>query len=908
MNLPSNLWRFIILLLSFSIKYFPLFLPAGCQLFVPLGNLTVKPASPFLIGSNLTVFCHSNECKQGFRISLELNGESVNSLERVNCTTMIFRLFNVRMPQSQLICKLKSVDRELPVNGLDLHGGLPPNKPEHVMCEMSRSSDFIDCTWERGQKTHILTTYNISVNRENGTKIHLDQIQDAEEIHIPRATIDENTKYQLIITAYNHFGASQSDPFTFSAKDIVIPETPCITQIEFGNNSIAAILYWKTSESSVHLRSDVRLRTDTGTWEMGEETELREGLIQVDGLRPLTDYEFQMRTCNTSRSNSSKRSLCSKWSSSVVGRSPGKGPSQQLLAWRKLGSLGTNGLRMVTVLWQIMMDGLLPQPPSPDDYTGAVQQYRIFLGNDQNQEVTSCAAVSPCSVQVPAEVQAVSISAVTLYGMSPPANVPLRLSGDVRPVLRPLVPAANGSAVFVSWSWPWGKHRSTSGGEPLHYVIEWTSVPVAELQWQKVSKDQNNTSITGLTAGVRYNVSLYAVTTRGVSAPSSRLVYSKEQKPVCGPSVSVLVHEARRIRIQWEELPVDKQRGFIINYTIYLQMLDFSNTQLSKTVSVSSPRQMWMDCPEGALALQLTASTSAGEGQRGNRICSQPETPAVGLVIWTVFILTLFIAIIANLMCWRCVRERIKQKCMSCGPAWLTETLPKPGNSNAIRLLQQYDRELSFSSTQSDPLLSPISLISQEERDDVYPTIHVEISQLGSRPTEPTAETPLLTSDPGLLVDSQPEHVSYKPQLAPLAPQGEEVKETEEEQRDVPSFWEEDKCERFGVLLGGFLSSVEVGFTYPPLGLTLSSDSSLLWPTTPKATIASNGGFSLERRATENDVEADSLSLDLQQREIMNPDTAGTCSSQYTVETTLKSGYFPQAATVSSTALCDAQR
>ncbi|XP_078115489.1 interleukin-23 receptor isoform X3 [Sander vitreus] len=909
MNLPSTLWRFIIILLSFSIKHFSL-LPAGCQRLIPLGNLTVEPAPPFLIGSNLTVYCHTNECKRGFRISLELNGETVNSLKKVNCTTMMFRLFNVRMPRSILICELKGFDQKpQTVNGLDLHGGLPPDKPEHIMCELSRSSDFIDCTWERGQKTHILTTYNISVNRENGTQILFDQIQDAEEITIPRAMIDENTKYQLIITAYNHFGASQSDPFTFCVKDIVIPDTPCIMQIEFGNNSMTAILQWKTSESSEHLRSDVRLRTDNAAWEVGEETELSEGLIQVDGLRPLTEYEFQMRTCDTSRSNSSKRSFCSKWSPSVAGRSPGKGPSQQLHAWRMLGSLGTNGLRMVTVLWQMMMDGLLPQPPSPDDYTGAVQEYKIFLGNDQKQEVTSCAALSPCSVQVPAEVQALSISAVTLYGMSPPANVPLRLSGDVRSVLRLLAPAANGSAVFVSWSWPGEKQRSTSGGEPLHYVLEWTSVPAAELQWQKVAKDQNNTLITGLTAGVRYNVSLYAVTTRGVSAPSSRLVYSKEQKPVCGPNVSVLVHEARRIQIQWDELPVDKQKGFITNYTIYLQMLDFSNTQLSKTVSASGPRQTWLDCPEGALALQLTASTSAGEGQWGNRICSQPETPA-GLVIWTVFILTLFIAIIANLMCWSCVRERIKQKCISWGPAWLNETLPKPENSNAIRLLeQQYESELSFSSTHSDPPLSPISLISQEERDDVYPTIHIEISQVESRPTEPTTETPLLMSDPGtMLVDSQPEHVNYKPQIATLAPQGEEVKETEEEQRDVPSFWEEDRCVRFGVLLEGFLSSVEMGFTDQPLGQTLSSDSGLLWPKTPKTTIALNGGFSLERRATENDVEADSLSLDLQQGEIMTPDTADTCSSQYTVQTTLKSGYFPQAAAVSSTALCDAQR
>lgn len=46
------------------------------------------------------------------------------------------------------------------------------------------------------------------------------QVQDAEEITIHRAMIDENTKYQLIITAYNHFGSSESDPFILCVKDI----------------------------------------------------------------------------------------------------------------------------------------------------------------------------------------------------------------------------------------------------------------------------------------------------------------------------------------------------------------------------------------------------------------------------------------------------------------------------------------------------------------------------------------------------------------------------------------------------------------------------------------------------------------------------------------------------------------
>lgn len=75
------------------------------------------------------------------------------------------------------------------------------------------------------------------------------------------------------------------------------------------------------------------------------------------------------------------------------------------------------------------MDWLLPQPPSPEDYSGEVQQYKIFLGKDQKQEITCPAVLNQCSVLVPAEVQALSVSAVISYGTSPPADVPLRHSG-----------------------------------------------------------------------------------------------------------------------------------------------------------------------------------------------------------------------------------------------------------------------------------------------------------------------------------------------------------------------------------------------------------------------------------------------------------------------------------------------
>ncbi|XP_062419424.1 interleukin-23 receptor [Pungitius pungitius] len=847
MGLSFPLWTFMITLLSGSS------LPAGFPGFIRRGYLTVEPAPVFRLGSDLTVYCHvlKDRDQEGLTITLELNGETVSPWKKVNSTTMMFRLFNVQIPRSTVLCKLRNHQLSLVVDGLDLHGGRPPDKPGNVLCEMTVSSDVMKCSWERGNTTHILTTYNSSLSREDGTQL-LEQVQDATEVFIPRAKIHESSTQELIIKAFNLFGESWSDPLVFCVKDILIPEAPLITQLEFGNHSITALLHWKASGSSENVRADVRLRSDEGFWEVGEGTEVSEGLIQVGGLRPLTHYDFQMRVCDfpsgrTQRASSSRRLSCSRWSPSEGGKSPGKGPSQQIQVWRTFGPGAPDEL---TVLWK---------PPSPEDHSGAVQSYLILLG--QEQQAMCDAASSQWSLRVPVELQELSVSAVTSYGTSPLAQVPLRLSGERGPVLRELTPAADGTSVSVTWSMPHNPNPPRSGGETLHYVMEWTGVGVQrkELQWKQVSRDQNSTSITGVAAGVRYNVSLYAVSSRGVSALSSELLYSKEQEPAYGPSILVLVHKARRILIQWEEPPVGKQRGFITFYTVYLRTLDSTGQTLSVKVPASEPRPVELTCPAGALALQLTASTSAGEGRRGDQVFSEPESPAVGLVIVMVFILTFFIAIIANMMFCSCMRERVKEKVASWGPTWLRDNLPKVGNSNAIRLLQGSGSEPSFSPYLSDPPLSPISLVSQEDRDDGYPTVHVH---------EPT---PFLALE--LL-----EHVGYKPQIAASVPP---TKQTQDQPGDVLSNEDEDEC-ALGGLLGDFLSHLEVD---SPVGLNFSSVAELLWTKTPEATALLNGGFLQVRNEEE---------VDSKQDETETPDPEDSCWSQETVGTGLTGGYFPQ--------------
>ena len=214
--------------------------------------------------------------------------------------------------------------------------------------------------------------------------------------------------------------------------------------------------------------------------------------------------------------------------------------------------------------------------------------------------------------------------------------------------------------------------------------------------------------------------------------------------------------------------------------------------------------------------------------------------------------------------------------------------------------LQQDRGEPSFSSSDSDPLLSPISLISVEERDDVYPAIHVEESHFGFGQT--IAETPSLPSDTGTtLVERQMEHVSYKPHIAHPASKNEEV---EEEPKDVPAKVEEEVClSKFGGLPGGLLSSVEIDYSDSPLEPTLSSVDGILRPKTPEATDVLSRGSSTGRRGNESEAEVDCPWLELHQGDVQTPDMADTCLSQDTADMMLSGGYFPQVTT-----LCDTQR
>lgn len=183
----------------------------------------------------------------------------------------------------------------------------------------------------------------------------------------------------------------------------------------------------------------------------------------------------------------------------------------------------------------------------------------------------------------------------------------------------------------------------------------------------------------------------------------------------------------------------------------------------------------------------------------------------------------------------------------------------------------------------------------------------MEVSQAGSG--QATA-TPLLLPDPGtMLADNQLDHASYKPQIIVLGLQEEEVMEIEEEQRDMATCREENRCSGvFGELLKSLHAGEKASLSDSPFRLTLNSVSCPSCPEIPDTTSVLTGDLLLERRLTEASVEPNSPSLDSHQGEMRTQDTAATCLTQCTFDTWLSDGYFPQVAAVSCSTLCDTQK
>ncbi|KAG5850648.1 hypothetical protein ANANG_G00084690 [Anguilla anguilla] len=700
------------------------------------GVLQVEPGIVVYMGSELTVLCRSYVERCGRHFSIYLNRQLQGPLEVINCTTVSLRLANV-VPNAQLVCRVSQDKMQQTVCGTVLQPGFPPEKPTGLRCFAQKDSENASCTWNKGRETHLLTKNVATFKFKNGTQAFHQQSYNKSSVCVPRSLFDGDLEFS--VRAQNDLGEAVSDVISLSVRDIIIPSTPKIIMVEFGNNSLTATLHWNISESSGLWRARVRIgdtRRHTEFWGP------RQGPVQLEGLRPLSWYEFQIQACSIE-----KKPKCSQWSSPVQYTSPGTAPTKKLDVWRILRSFQENGTRSVTVLWK---------PLRPEDCGDVMVGHELVYQERGRRQVITCPAnVTEKTFRVSPDVSRIFVYAVTSTGKSPPAALHISEAGLTMPHVRDVAPAHKGSVLLT---WDAYRHENVSA---LGYVVQWQSHS-QDMQWKSLAAADSSTLIEGLEPGVRFNISLFAITSVGISDPAFRQAYSEEEKPLSGPKVSLLNFEGTHILIQWEDLSLEQKRGFITNYTVYVRK---RNTGQQLTLGGSMSRQMWLNHLDTPFDLHISASNSAGEGPLGEGVfCQLQRSPKDWSDVGLGLMIAVPLVILANLMCWNCVRRSITRTCTMVGPQWLFENFPKVENSTATKLLQEKGRSDSESSWRSmyvDPPFTPVEIIPAERTDWHPPAVGLKSADVGME-----GAVLLRKPETGPLLE---EDHAYKPQITSAA-------------------------------------------------------------------------------------------------------------------------------------------
>ncbi|GCB61436.1 hypothetical protein scyTo_0004092 [Scyliorhinus torazame] len=286
------------------------------------GKVLVKPAPVFLVGSNISITCVS--LGQNCNINeFELRGnEKIIQMERFNKTAAHYWMVNVTTPRTRIFCYVGCVDsdKEL-VCVASLQSGYPPDQPKDLICKW-RHNNMI-CTWRAGKQTLLETYYTIHVqNERTGKKQILHTKSGTSSVTVPGDHLEDVSLYKVWVKAVNALGNATSKGLTFLIRDIVQPDPPDITKVEFINNSVAkTIIHWRNS-TSPKCRFELRYRmtSDPGiSW-----TLVGKNAFNISGnsghfynWEPFKEYEFQVR-CNLVQSNN----YWSDWSTSFINKTP----------------------------------------------------------------------------------------------------------------------------------------------------------------------------------------------------------------------------------------------------------------------------------------------------------------------------------------------------------------------------------------------------------------------------------------------------------------------------------------------------------------------------------------------------------------------------------------------------------
>ncbi|TSS11555.1 Ankyrin repeat domain-containing protein 55 [Bagarius yarrelli] len=556
-----------------SLRLFGLvfFLPFGCAFGFFNSCAKITPDSSTLIpvelGANFTAVCtlrddsvyNANDVTW-FIGNVTLPRQSYTNRNKTSSVTLIVRS-DMNNPLKCTASKQDLSYEDPCMYGIYLNKGYPPLKPENLTCialqDGNNISPELTCSWDPGTRDPIIkTNYTLFIKVLNNIHNVTSYKYPTRNLTIKLPTFPNHMQLEVWVKAVNDLGAVESKKLLHDSEYFAKPNPPAnVRIIPEDNFPTTLIVNWThpIHETIFRLKYHIRYcQAGCSVWQELPENSTKENIksFRLQYLQPYTDYVVQVRCIQHELLG-----YWSEWSRNATARTPEAAPGTRPDLWRVYED-GSNNT-VVKLIWK-----------EPQKSNGKILGYDLTVDEDGHPEshvVTS----NEYNLSLKGEKTLIRITANNSVGVSPAATLMIARPGlKLFPGVEQVNCSAHGQQLWVNW-------LPTADIRAYEYVIEWVSVPNKEIGWKRVIGTATNVSFKDLKPFKRYNVSvspIYRVRRSSFYRPGTPFTvqaYLQQAPPLKGPFVTATATGKTSAQLRWNEIPVDDQQGFLINYTIF---------------------------------------------------------------------------------------------------------------------------------------------------------------------------------------------------------------------------------------------------------------------------------------------------------------------------------------------------
>ncbi|KAM4720265.1 interleukin-6 receptor subunit beta [Anableps anableps] len=543
-------------------------------------HLVVAPQIPVVeIGTNFTATCVIINTAEVTADDLYWNlSKSLVVPEKyytkINASALAVTITITGEESEWLFCRCKknspyvSLNKSKFIHGILLKKAYQPRRAENLSCIAEQSGDSISpnlsCKWDAaGRQTEDFQTLytvmvEILVNTYNATT-HLNTAS------VSLGTYPNHMPLHVWVVSRNSLGTVKSDDLNQEANDFVKTYPPSKVKVIAEHSFPTSLLIrWELPIDKREVRLTHQIRfcpRGSHTWSYVPHTDTDNEItsFRLQKLQPDKAYVIQVR-CKNQRKN---QGYWSNWSANVTETTPEDRPTSKPDLWQvSAGGQGeevqlickdpkfSNGrITAFSIKIQNTKNGSLEQEIIP-----------VESRDHQNSSESRISLLKRISLAGSQFVRA-CVTASNSVGTSPEACLSIPATPSERLSVVDLNVRTKEGQMFVEWK----QHNNTAVTE---YVVEWNSH--GKTDWQRENRSTRKTVITGrLEKFVCYNVSVYAIQSGRIWKPARRQAFLEQAAPEQGPSINTSNPAYDKAELVWDEIPLDKRRGFITNYTIF---------------------------------------------------------------------------------------------------------------------------------------------------------------------------------------------------------------------------------------------------------------------------------------------------------------------------------------------------